>query len=636
MDFETMCNLFVAVFVHYKTDEKKVFVIHHERDDTVEFLEFLDHNRRFHEWHISFNGLHFDSQITEAILRNKNFINMSTEDRVSFIYQTSQNIINRVEKWPEYPEWKLSIKQIDVFKINHWDNVNKKSSLKWIQCMIDWHNVQEMPIHHTQYVTELEDIVMIIDYCTNDVLSTKKVYQLSQPLLEVRLSVQKKYNLPCINYSNTKLGSELLLKLYCELTGKEKKIVKEYRTNRPAIPVGPIIFPYVEFKTPELQGFLHMMKQQVITTTKHGFEYTLKYKGYEFFIGAGGIHQCIKSGIYKAEGDDIIDDADVGSLYPNLGCQNGMFPAHLGPEFFHVYKGEIVDVRMAEKAKPKAERDMAIIEGFKEAANASYGNSNQIHSWLYDPQYTMQTTINGQLSILMLVEELLTRIPGALLLQTNTDGLTLKYNKKYKPVYEEISKEWEKKTKLTLEFASYEAMYIWDVNNYIALKSKTDAKCKGRFEWEEFVKYKYTHLHKNKSYLIVAKAIFAFFVHNIMPEDYLKSNRNIFDYCAFAKLKGNWIFKQTCIIAGEVFRETLQKTLRYYVSTDGCKITKKNVDDGREIQLEAGKWVVTDYCKAVERPWQEYHVDEKFYLEQIYAEIERLVPKKSPQLKLEL
>jgi hypothetical protein len=622
MDYETMINLFVAVFVHYKTDEEKVFIIHALRDDTDEFLKFLEKNKKNKEWHISFNGLNFDSQITEIILRTKDFRTMTTEARLNLIYTSAQKIIHSKDPWPEYPEWKLSIAQLDIYKMNHWDNPNKRASLKWIQCITDWHNVQEMPIHHSTPVYTWEEINQVSGYCRNDVLSTK------------RARIKQKYGLQCYSYSNTKLGSELLLKMYCDLTGNEKREVRGYRTNRTAIPIKDIIFPYVKFQTPELIGFHEMIKQSVITSTKKGFEYTLKYKGYEFFIGAGGIHQCIQPGIYKAEGDDIIEDEDVASLYPSLGCQNGMYPAHLGPEFFKVYKHEIVDVRLGEKAKPKAERDMAIIEGFKEAANASYGNSNSPFSWLYDPQYTMQTTINGQLSILMLVEDLLTRIPGAVLLQTNTDGLTLKYNKKYKQLYHDIGSEWEKKTKLTLEYASYEAMYIWDTNNYIALKNKNEAKCKGRFEWEEFVKYKHTHLHKNKSYLIVAKAVYNFFVNNITPEDYLKSNRNIFDYCAFVRLKSNWILKQLCIEKGEVMRSTLQSTFRYYVSKKGCKVIKANVDDGREIQLEAGPILITDYCNAVKLPWEEYGVDEKFYLDKIYNELDQLVPKKSQQLTL--
>lgn len=52
-----------------------------------------------------------------------------------------------------------------------------------------------------------------------------------------------------------------------------------------------------------------------------------------------------------------------------------MYPEHLGPEFYNVYKHDIVDVRLAEKAK-KDKGDKSIIEGFKESANASYGIKN--------------------------------------------------------------------------------------------------------------------------------------------------------------------------------------------------------------------------------------------------------------------
>ena len=52
----------------------------------------------------------------------------------------------------------------------------------------------------------------------------------------------------------------------------------------------------------------------------------------------------------------------------------------------------------------------------------------------------MQTTINGQLLITMLVEDLLLNIPESTLLQTNTDGATLKFPKEYLPIYEKLCK----------------------------------------------------------------------------------------------------------------------------------------------------------------------------------------------------
>jgi len=245
-------------------------------------------------------------------------------------------------------------------------------NVKWIQFSIDWPNVQEMPISHTHEVKTLEEIEIIKSYCINDVKSTKKVFQLSKPLLTVRQSIKRKYKLDCLSYSNTRLGSELLLKLYCNFSGQESSNVRYLRTNRTSIKVSEIIFPYISFQTSELQEFFEMVKKTIIYNTRDGFSYELNYKGVTFYYGMGGIHQCIEAGIYKADDRFIIKDFDVASLYPSIACVNEMFPAHLGKTFFKVYKENIVDVRLAEKRKTE-NKDMAIIEGFKEAANATYG-----------------------------------------------------------------------------------------------------------------------------------------------------------------------------------------------------------------------------------------------------------------------
>ncbi len=53
----------------------------------------------------------------------------------------------------------------------------------------------------------------------------------------------------------------------------------------------------------------------------------------------------------KNKQEYVIIDADVASLYPSIAIVNGLYPQHLGPEFKDIYKKEIVDVRLAEKAK---------------------------------------------------------------------------------------------------------------------------------------------------------------------------------------------------------------------------------------------------------------------------------------------
>ena len=629
-DLETLSNCTVAVFINYRdSSDVKTFVIHELRNDFPELMDFLEESADAGHRHIGFNVLGFDAQITEALLRNRETLEkLSPEKIAGKVYKKAQDIIHNQEfgdKFGGIPEWKLSIPQIDLFKVNHWDNPGKKASLKWLQFTSDWHHVMEMPIHHSTNIETMEQIDQIVTYCINDTLFTKEVlYEKSKGLLKVRQDVEKKYKLKCMNFSNTKLGSELLLKMYCKKTGKKKYDVKDLQTKRNLIKVKDIILPYISFSTPEFNKVLEQYQNYEITSTRGELKLSQIYGGYKFHYGSGGIHQCTKKGVYKSDDQYIIQDTDVGSLYPSIACVNKLYPAHLGPEFYQVYKEEIVDVRMAEKAKGK-QGNKAIIDGFKEAANASYGNSNNQHSWLMDPQYTMAITINGQLLLSMLVEQLMSSLNNAQLLQTNTDGLTIRMLRSDMDTYMKICEEWQVKTSLKLEYVQMKAMYIWDVNNYIVTYEDPTKlpKCKGRFQFSEL------ELHKNKSCLIVPKAIYAFFNDGIFPEEYLKTNQNIMDYCAGARANGDWKFFGTCVFEGNIVETLLQNVVRYYISNSGCKIMKINQSDGRRISTQAGPWLQTEYNTHLESPWNDYDVNTDYYLGLIREEIEKLQAKQN-------
>ena len=174
----------------------------------------------------------------------------------------------------------------------------------------------------------------------------------------------------------------------------------------------------------------------------------------------------------------------------------------------------------------------------------------------------------------------------------------------------EVSKEdWEKLKKKSPHYVFKQegAKYFFNAT-----------KCKGRFEYVDLA------LHKNKSSLIISKAIYNYFVHNQVPEAFLQKNRNIFDYCIGIKKKGDWFFLESCFDKGIRTDRVLQNVVRYYVSTKGCKIIKVNSADGREIQTESGKWMQTEYNIHRDLPWSEYGVDESYYLNRIYKEIETI------------
>ena len=84
-----------------------------------------------------------------------------------------------------------------------------------------------------------------------------------------------------------------------------------------------------------------------------------------------------------------------------------------------------------------------------------------------------------------------------------------------------FAKNGKQITNLNLEHDQYSKLVLADVNNYIAVDTNGKSKCKGRFEYEGLA------LHKNKSKLIIPKALYAYFVDGTLPEHTIKHNRNI-------------------------------------------------------------------------------------------------------------
>lgn len=647
MDYETLTNCFVGVFQHYKNETRRVFIVHSLKNDFPELVAFLLKNVTDDEWHISYNGIAFDSQITQYILLNRDrLLGMDAEDVAEDLYMKAQQIIERQDgkEFLEYPEKDLLIKQIDVFKLNHWDNPAKRSSLKWIQFSMDWDNLLDMPIHHSTRIETAEQIKIIVQYCINDVRSTREIYYKSKEQIALRAALTKEYGINLYSASEPKISRELFLHFLSQRMDYKKYDIRMMRTRRDEIVVNDIILDYIKFERPEFNLMLKEMRSLVIepNNTKGGFKRHVRYKGVTTDFGLGGIHGCTTPGVYEAKDGMIIMTSDVTSFYPNLAIRNKWGPAHLPKDVFcDLYEWFFEERKKIPKKDPKN-------YVYKIILNSTYGLSNDQNSFLYDPQFTMQITINGQLSLAMLYEMICEGIPEAIPLMQNTDGLETMIPADKKDKYLEICKKWEEITQLQLEHDQYQKIILADVNNYIAVfdwkeVSKEDyekilekapstyhtleeegkyyyaaTKCKGRFEFTDLA------LHKNKSFLIIPMAVFNYFVKGIKPEDTMVLNRNILDYCAGVKSKGEWEFYETCTYDGKVERTKLQHTVRYYVSDKGCKIVKVNEVDGREIQLESGKWLQKVFVKHEIKDWKDYQVDISYYLQEIQKEIDNI------------
>ncbi len=657
MDYETLFDCFTAVFEDYKTNKTEVFVICKLRNDLPEFIKFLEQNIQNKEWHISYNGLGFDAQVTHYILDNyQGWENIDGNDVAYTIYKYAQRTIEKSNNrdFSDYPQWKMVIGQIDLFKLHHWDNPAKRSSLKWIQYSMDWENILDMPIHHTSKIDTQEDLDTILEYCINDVRSTKEIFNRSTDLIRLRKELTNTYGINMFSASEPRISKEVFGYFLTRMLNIPKRDLRNMKTYRDTIKVKDIILPYISFTSPEFNMLLDRFKSIEIKgdKLKGSFKYSVNYKNVKTHFGLGGVHGAASKGVYESSDDMVIMSSDVTSFYPNLAIKNQFAPAHFPKkEFCDQYEWFFTERKKIPKSNP-----MNYV--YKIILNSTFGLSNDEKSFFYDPELCLRITINGQLTLMMLYEQIMERIPGAVALLQNTDGVETLIPREYIDDYMGICKEWEEKTNLNLEHDEYQKLVLADVNNYIGVNNFIDVditkwrevkqsqphylfkvendkfsfapvKLKGRFDFHNL------QLHKNKSKLVIPKAIYQYFVNNVLPEDYLEENKNILDYCIGGKSKGDWEQVARYIKDGAFTEDKLQKINRYFISNDGVKIIKVNKKDNREIQLESGRWVQTIFnVLKVEPKWENYNINKAYYMQAIETEINSILTVSTNQLKL--
>lgn len=616
-DIETLINCFTYTAKNRDTGEVIQFVIWKHKNQLVELLQHLMEVHGL----IGFNNLGFDYPVLHRIIQNRDYLMAHDGEFVAqWIYKVAQEIIQT--EFSAVKEDEVLIHQLDLFLIWHYNNKARMTSLKKLQIAMNSHNVMDMPIHHTTWIESQDQVDLILVYNLHDVDKTYDFYLLTLEKLELRKGLLKNYGLKCINYSDSKIGEQLMLKLYCQHTGQDEDKVRKMRTRRKVFKFKECIPHYINYSTPDFNGLLDYLKGIEVDTLKESFKYSFEYQGFTFDLGTGGIHGCIKEGIYDEDENFCIVDADVGSLYPSLAITLGLYPKHLGEEFPSIYENNIVKPRL--EAKKNGDKVMA--DGYKLSANSVYGKSNSEFSFLYDPLYTIKTTLAGQLALCMLSEMLMTRIPNITMLQINTDGLTVKMPKSEKRHYWEICQEWEKLTGLGLEYVAYSKMVIRDVNNYIAVSKDGKVKRKGTFKFNSEMR-KDGEYHKSFSQGVVPIALSEFYLNNKPVEETVKECKDVFEFTKMANSVGKW-WTETFEVDenGNEFNVTKQqKNNRYLLTNSGVRfrkcVYKPDKETGEDkltnTEYEADK-LVTILNKYEGQTVEELDINYQYYIDECY------------------
>ena len=291
-DQEQFSNFHCCTFLDTLGVEKRVFVLHSSRNDIVQYIRFLETEVL---GLVGFNNLAYDYPIIHYILRNKSrYLQQSAVSIVHDLYLHSKQLIDEEGKGG-IPLKSIKIPQLDLYKMYHFDNKNKRTSLKYLEINTRFHNVQDLPFEPNYWVND-EDIPEIIEYNENDCNATLHFYNIAKEEIDARRNLMQQFgfNGDFMNFNDPKIGSEIFAKAIAEEMDISVYELKQMRTERPVMDLHDIILPNIKFQSLEFNNLLKKFQKTIIKSTLKPFEYSCIYKGFKYDYGVGGI-KCVSS-----------------------------------------------------------------------------------------------------------------------------------------------------------------------------------------------------------------------------------------------------------------------------------------------------------------------------------------------------
>lgn len=607
-DIEFYQNFFCVNFKSFPDGEEKItFEISERKDERKQLLEFLKtEGLRL----IGFNNVGYDYPVLHMLIESPEISLMIWWKKVQREVFNQRNTI-----W----ESQRHVFQIDLFKINHYDNVARSSSLKWLEFTKNWHKVQDLPIKPDQLIQE-PNMNRMIQYCWNDVDFTFELAKDCWNAVVFRENMTEVLGRNVMDYSDVKLGEYLNRKKYEELSGKKWKEFRDDRTHRKSYKMSDIIPDVVEFQSPVMKKFLEELRQrEFIDDKRDKFRYDIII-GDEFeevrrrsfqdtdskidkdlqpsllalktvvTFAKGGLHTVELPRVFARKEGYTLVEKDVGSMYPRSIVVDGIYPKHLGKEWnegianaydyrLNVLKPKMKELEYGSKEYQKVDDEQAV---YKLAMNGGgFGKLGSAYSWQYDPLAKYRVTMGCELKLLMLIEAFVLR--GIEIVSVNTDGVVIHYPKTMQDTVDRIHKWWEEKTQFLLEDTYYDKLVFSSVNHYIAsiVDPKTDEKVKVKYKGDFEID---KDPHKNNSQRIVTIALSEYFIKGVPINDIIgtlgykfnnggkEESVSIYDYCIGKKKTSSceyWLVNR-----GKA-EKLNDKVIRFYISKEPNQLLKK-------------------------------------------------------------
>lgn len=613
-DIELFPDIFCVGFKSFPDGGRYfTYEISSRRDEREQLLKFLKKRITL----IGFNNTGFDYPVLHFLINNP-------EIDVTSLWKMVQKKIFQ----EDFFLWKnqITIPQIDLYKIWHYNNTARATSLKYLQFSMRWEKMQDLPYDPHEPVTEY-NFDVLIDYMKNDVDSTFEFALRSRDKIRFRYHMSKKLGKNVMNYSDVAIGETLNMQVYSEKSGLSPREFRKKRTRRYSIPLDSVIPEYISFKTKRMQDFLRELKKTSISP-KHPFKYVHRFGNVDVTMGKGGLHSVDESRHVERKEGWILKEMDVGSMYPRGIVVDKVYPKHLGPSWYESIR-QSYDYR-AEVLKPKLKTLKKGTKEYEEVSNESdayklamngggFGKTGSEYSWQYDMAVMYKITIGGELKLMMLLEAL--EIRNFEIVSVNTDGVVVHYPEEREKDLQKISDWWQKETKFVLEDTYYSSIVFANVNGYMAFVTDHEGnfqylKCKGVFTIDN-------DYHQDSSQRIVAIALKEYYQNGVPVKEVIrnigyefvnskgeKEKTSIYDYCIARKST----YKSEYHIHNEYGDKHLKdKVIRYYIANTTDKLIKKYVKGkavGKTQALNKGYHIqmFMDYEEK-----EDYNIDFNYY-----------------------
>jgi hypothetical protein len=276
-DIETYKEVFTFSVVRADGKFKKTFECSAFNDQSADILRCLDYLTENEMYMVGFNNIGFDYPIVHKFILQRDRLPKTGASIASKVFSWAQEQIdsfkdngfgNTVRSEEQF------IKQLDLYRIHHFNNKAKATSLKMLEFNMRMNNIEDLPFAIDAQLSK-DDIVKIVSYNEHDVEATRQFLLKSQEQVDFRFSMSQTMGNVVLNADDTKIGAEYF-QMKLEEAGVKltefkdgKKVMKQ--TKRPKIAIADCLFDYYSFSRPEFKAVYDWFSRQVITETKGVF-----------------------------------------------------------------------------------------------------------------------------------------------------------------------------------------------------------------------------------------------------------------------------------------------------------------------------------------------------------------------------